>query len=78
MGVSIHMGKYFGLANQLMMLFGALVTILLCVSGTVMWWQRRPQGLAIGAPPPPPYVQHWRIRLVIVAVFSYTGSQTVF
>lgn len=71
MGVSIHMGKYFGLANQLLMLFGALATILLCVSGTVLWWQRRPQGVAIGAPPPPPYVQHWRVPLVIVAVLGF-------
>ncbi len=72
MGVAIHMGKYFGLANQLLMLFAALVTILLSITGTVLWWQRRPKGLGlIGAPAMPPYVQHWRVPLVIVAVMGF-------
>ncbi|MGB3293470.1 MAG: PepSY domain-containing protein [Phormidesmis sp.] len=71
MGVSIHMGKYFGLANQLLMLFAALVTILLSVTGAVMWWQRRPQGSGlIGAPAMPAYVQHWKIPLATVAVLG--------
>jgi len=71
LGVSIHMGKYFGLANQLLMLFAALVTLLLSITGTVMWWQRRPQGVGVvGAPPMPPYVQHWRVPLAIVAVLG--------
>lgn len=69
MGVSIHMGKYFGLANQLIMLFAALVTILLSITGTVLWWQRRPKGVGlIGAPALPPYVQHWRVPLVLIAI----------
>ncbi len=72
MGVSIHMGKYFGLPNQLLMLFAALVTILLSVTGTVMWWQRRPQGSGIlGAPAMPPYVQNWKVPLIIVAVLGF-------
>jgi uncharacterized iron-regulated membrane protein len=49
MGISIHMGKYFGLANQLVMLAACLIVILLCVSGLVLWWQRRPEG-RLGAP----------------------------
>ncbi len=72
MGVSIHMGKYFGLPNQLLMLFAALVTMLLSMTGIVMWWQRRPKGAGIlGAPPMPPYVQHWKTPLVIVAVLGF-------
>ena len=72
MRVSIHMGKYFGLANQLLMLFASLVTILLSVTGTVMWWQRRSNGLGlIGAPAMPPYAQHWRIPLIIIAVSGF-------
>ena len=71
MGVSIHMGKYFGLANQLLMLFAALVAILLSVTGAVMWWQRRPKGSGvIGAPEMPPHIQHWRTPLIIVAVLG--------
>lgn len=39
------------------------------VTGAVMGWQRRPKGSGlIGAPPMPPYVQHWKIPLIIVAV----------
>lgn len=72
MGAAIHMGKYFGLPNQLLMLFAALVTILLSVTGTIMWWQRRPQGSGIlGAPAMPPYVQHWKVPLIIVAVLGF-------
>ncbi|MEL6940526.1 MAG: PepSY domain-containing protein [Cyanobacteria bacterium J06598_1] len=71
LGVSVHMGKYFGLANQLVMLFAALVTILLAITGTVMWWKRRPKGSGlIGAPPMPPYVQNWRVPVAIVAVLG--------
>lgn len=83
MGVSIHMGKYFGLANQLLMLFASLVTILLSVTGAVMWWQRRPRGSGlIGAPAMPPYRQHWRVPLVIITlmgfVFPLVGFSLVF
>jgi uncharacterized iron-regulated membrane protein len=71
MGTAIHMGKYFGLPNQLLMLLAALIVILLSITGAVMWWQRRPQesGL-IGAPAMPPYVQNWRVPLAIVAVLG--------
>lgn len=83
MGVAIHMGKYFGLPNQLLMLFAALTTILLSVTGAVMWWQRRPNGSGlIGAPAMPPYRQHWKIPLIIVAVlglvFPFVGLSLVF
>ncbi|MBD1909772.1 MULTISPECIES: PepSY domain-containing protein [unclassified Leptolyngbya] len=71
MGAAIHMGKYFGWANQLLMLLAALIVMLLSITGAVMWWQRRPQepGL-IGAPAMPPYVQNWRVPLAIVAVLG--------
>ena len=83
LGISIHMGKYFGIANQLLMLFAALVTMLLSVTGAVMWWRRRPQGNGIvGAPPMPPYIQHWKVPLAIVAVlgllFPLVGLSLVF
>lgn len=72
LGVNIHMGKYFGFANQLLMLFAALVTILLSVTGAVMWWHRRPNGSGlIGAPAMPPYVPHWKLPLILVAVSGF-------
>ncbi|HEY9763778.1 MAG TPA: PepSY domain-containing protein [Trichocoleus sp.] len=71
MGTAVHMGRYFGFANQLLMLVAALSVMLLSVTGAVMWWQRRPQesGL-LGAPAMPPFVQNWRVPLVIVAVLG--------
>jgi uncharacterized iron-regulated membrane protein len=49
-GVSVHMGREFGRANQLLMLAGCLALILLAVSSAVMWWKRRPRG-TLAAPP---------------------------
>lgn len=68
-GIAVHMGKYFGLGNQLLMLFACLVIIVLCVSGIALWWLRRPVG-RIGAPPLPAYVQQWKAPLAIVAVLG--------
>lgn len=68
LGIAIHMGKYFGFGNQLLMLLGCLILIVLCVSGFVMWWQRRPSG-RLGAP----LVEHvpqWRLPLAIVAILG--------
>lgn len=48
-GVALHMGNYFGLANQLLMLFPCLAIIALVISGLTLWWKRRPQG-SLGAP----------------------------
>lgn len=71
MGTAIHMGKYFGVANQLLMLIAALIVMLLSITGAVMWWQRRPkESGVIGAPSMPPYVQNWRVPLAIVAVMG--------
>jgi uncharacterized iron-regulated membrane protein len=69
MGVAIHMGKYFGLGNQLLMLLACLIVMILCISGVVMWWQRRPSG-RIGAPSLPPYVQQWKLPIVLVAILG--------
>jgi uncharacterized iron-regulated membrane protein len=51
LGVQIHMGRYFGRANQLLMLVPCIGIVVLVISGTIMWWRRRPQGRR-GAPPP--------------------------
>jgi uncharacterized iron-regulated membrane protein len=69
LGIAVHMGKYFGFGNQLLMLFACLLVIILCVSGLVMWWQRRPAG-RIGVPPLPEHVQQWKTPLAIVAILG--------
>jgi uncharacterized iron-regulated membrane protein len=49
-GVQLHMGNYFGLANQILMLLVALVAAALSITGPLMWVLRRKSGL--GAPKP--------------------------
>ena len=49
-GISVHQGLEYGLPNQLLMLAGCLALMLLCVSGVVLWWKRRPAG-RLAAPP---------------------------
>jgi uncharacterized iron-regulated membrane protein len=51
-GIALHEGRLFGLPNQLLGLLTALGLIVLTVSGTVMWWIRRPRG-SWGTPPVP-------------------------
>ncbi|MBB5687408.1 PepSY-associated TM helix domain-containing protein [Sphingobium boeckii] len=50
LGVQLHMGNYFGRANQILMLIPCIGIVLLVVSGVIMWWKRRPAG-RLGAPP---------------------------
>ena len=50
LGVSIHMGREFGIANQLVLLAGCVSLVALACSAVVMWWKRRPRG-ALAAPP---------------------------
>jgi uncharacterized iron-regulated membrane protein len=50
LGVQLHMGNYFGLPNQLVMLATCIAIVVLVVSGIAMWWRRRPTG-RLAAPP---------------------------
>ena len=79
LGISIHMGKYFGWANQLLMLVACLLIMILCVSGTVMWWRRRPAE-RLGAPILA-YGQEWRVPMALTAVlgilFPLVGASLV-
>jgi uncharacterized iron-regulated membrane protein len=50
-GIAAHEGALFGVVNQLLGTLTALLLATLSVSGAVMWWRRRPQGL-LGAPVP--------------------------
>jgi uncharacterized iron-regulated membrane protein len=63
------MGKYFGLGNQLLMLFACLLVVILCLSSLVLWWQRRPTG-KLGVPPLPAFVQQWKVPMAIVALLG--------
>jgi len=50
-GIALHEGAFFGIANQLLGTLTALLLVVLALSGTVLWWRRRPIGL-LGAPIP--------------------------
>jgi uncharacterized iron-regulated membrane protein len=63
------MGKYFGLANQLLMFAACLIVICLTLTGTVMWWRRRPTG-RLGAPAMPKNFPLWKTAVAIIAVLG--------
>ncbi|MGR6329009.1 PepSY-associated TM helix domain-containing protein [Sphingomonas sp. XXL09] len=67
-GVALHEGALYGWLNQLVNLLTALGLMLLTVSGVVLWWRRRPQGV-LGAPHrrPRPALA-WGLVAVIVAL----------
>ena len=48
-GIAAHEGQLFGVLNQLVSLFTTAGLVLLSVSGLVMWWRRKPEGV-LGAP----------------------------
>lgn len=52
LGVAFHEGSLFGWVNQALGVLAALGVILLSVTGSVMWWRRRPKG-RLGTPPMP-------------------------
>lgn len=51
-GINIHLGQEWGVANQLLLVAVCAGIVLLCVSGAVMWFKRRPAG-GVGVPPLP-------------------------
>ena len=65
MGVVLHEGKFFGLANQLLMFGVCLLILLSAISGLIMWWKRRPQG-SLGVPPLRHDLPLWKTAVVIM------------
>ncbi|MEM5387931.1 PepSY domain-containing protein [Paraburkholderia phymatum] len=79
-GTSLHMGRYFGLANQLVCTALSLGLAALAVTGCVMWWKRRPAG-ALGAPAREHIgapMRGWKLGLVLLGlVFPLMGVTLV-
>lgn len=66
-GIAAHEGQLFGVANQIVSLLTALGLIVVCVSGYVMWWKRRPKG-ELGAPAAPTDRRiGWGLAAIIIA-----------
>lgn len=74
--INVHMGREWGLFNQLLMLAACIAIVLASLSAAVMWWKRRPSG-RIGVPPAPRdrriYVGLWAIAVVFGLAFPLTG-----
>ncbi len=75
-GTSLHMGRYFGLANQLVCAAISLGLMAMAITGLVMWIQRKP-ARKLGAPSHPaalPPMRAWAIGLGLLgAVFPMMG-----
>lgn len=69
-GVMVHLGRQFGLANQLILAFvcGGFVAII--AAAIWMWWRRRPRG-RIGAPPVP---SGFRAGVTVIAIAVALGA----
>ncbi|WMY12143.1 PepSY-associated TM helix domain-containing protein [Paraburkholderia phenoliruptrix] len=69
-GTSLHMGCYFGVANQILCAAISLGLALMAVTGYVMWWKRRPQR-SLGAPSrerAAPPMRGWKAGLVMLGI----------
>jgi len=79
-GTSLHMGRYFGVANQILCAAISLGLAGMAVTGCVMWWKRRPQR-ALGAPSrerAAPPMRGWKAALVLLGiVFPLMGATLV-
>jgi uncharacterized iron-regulated membrane protein len=76
LGVQLHMGNYFGLANQLVMLATCIAIMVLVVSGIAMWWKRRPKGRLAAPPRMPDAPIGGAVAILIVAglLFPLLGA----
>ncbi|SDR35534.1 Uncharacterized iron-regulated membrane protein [Paraburkholderia fungorum] len=76
-GTSLHMGRYFGVANQVICAAISLGLAAMAVTGFVMWWKRRPQR-SLGAPSrerAAPPMRGWKTGLVLLGiVFPLMGA----
>lgn len=70
LGIALHEGQT-GLWNVILNGLFCLAVVLLCVSGIVMWWMRRPAGaMRLAAPPLPHPVPPARGVMLIALLLS--------
>jgi uncharacterized iron-regulated membrane protein len=68
-GIAAHEGQLFGFANQLVSLFTTIGLVTLSVSGLVMWWRRKPEGV-LGAPTPVRRVHYSGALIILLVAFG--------
>lgn len=66
-GIAAHEGALFGWANQLLSLFTAVSLAVLSLSGLILWWRRRPEGV-LGAPPA---IRRMRFSAALIALIVF-------
>jgi uncharacterized iron-regulated membrane protein len=77
-GIALHMGTL-GLWSVLANTVFCLAVLFLCVSSVVMWWKRRPAGMAgrLAAPPVPRDMPMWQgavlVGLAVSLAFPLAG-----
>jgi uncharacterized iron-regulated membrane protein len=68
-GIALHEGRRFGVLNFWVSLMFCVGVLLLCVTGPVMWWRRRPTGGGLAAPRGKlPVRSTWWVLLLLVAL----------
>lgn len=77
-GIALHQGDV-GLWSAIANIVMCLAVLLLCVSGIIMWWVRRPKGSGrIGAPAVPAQAALWKggalVMLVTALAFPLAGG----
>jgi uncharacterized iron-regulated membrane protein len=68
-GIAAHEGQLFGFANQLVSLFTVIGLVTLSLSGLIMWWKRKPEGV-LGAPAP---IRRVRFSAGLIALLVLFG-----
>jgi uncharacterized iron-regulated membrane protein len=80
-GIAAHEGQLFGLLNQLVSLFTTVCLVILSVSGLIMWWRRKPEGV-LGAPQPSRRVRFSAGLIAILIAFGlyfpFLGGSMIF
>lgn len=76
-GTALHMGRYFGVANQWLCAAISMGLFAMAATGAIMWWMRRP-ARALGAPSRPqtrPPMRGWTAGMVALGcVFPLMGA----
>lgn len=79
-GTSLHMGRYFGVANQILCAAISLGLAVLAATGFAMWWKRRPPH-SFSAPSrerAAPPMRGWKTGLALLGVgFPLMGATLV-
>ncbi|RBW46342.1 PepSY domain-containing protein [Psychromonas sp. B3M02] len=80
-GISLHMGQW-GLWNYVVNTLFCLGILLICITGVVIWWLRRPQGkIALAAPPKPKDLTLWKQAtwlLLPISLLFPLGAAAIF